>query len=203
MKFGFKLLELRKKEGLSQEELAYKLDVTRQTISKWELNETSPDIMQAKKLSKIFSVSLDELVDNDIKDILTEKISNTEALAALIIKILKIFGVISIIVLTLFMLYKLFFVSTYAWFIGGKTYIHCKLGEKDYSYEITYIENELENSNRHDKEFERYPYKISNIQRLEGSSYLGGIIDIEKYECYYQFIEGVYGYFEEHGGSCD
>ena len=55
MELGNKILELRKKEKLSQEELAEKINVTRQTISKWELNETTPDIKQAKELSKIFN----------------------------------------------------------------------------------------------------------------------------------------------------
>lgn len=40
MKFNEKLIQLRKKEGLSQEELGYKLNVTRQTVSKWELGQT-------------------------------------------------------------------------------------------------------------------------------------------------------------------
>ena len=54
MDLGKKILELRKKENLSQEQLAEKMNVTRQTISKWELNETTPDIKQAKELSKLF-----------------------------------------------------------------------------------------------------------------------------------------------------
>ena len=59
MEIGNKILELRKKNNLSQEALAEKIGVTRQTISKWELGETSPDIKQAKELSKVFNVSLD------------------------------------------------------------------------------------------------------------------------------------------------
>ena len=43
MKIGKKIMDLRKKNGLSQEELAEKVGVARQTISKWELGETSPD----------------------------------------------------------------------------------------------------------------------------------------------------------------
>lgn len=93
MDIGNKILELRKKNNLSQEQLAEKMKVARQTISKWELGETSPDIKQAKELSKIFNVSLDELVDNDIKDLVIEKVSNTEKLAGIIIKILKIIGI--------------------------------------------------------------------------------------------------------------
>lgn len=52
METGNKISELRKKNNLSQEELAEKIGVARQTISKWELGETSPDIKQSKELSK-------------------------------------------------------------------------------------------------------------------------------------------------------
>lgn len=64
MDIGKNILMLRKKQGLSQEQLAEKMGVTRQTISNWELEESSPDIKQAKELSKIFNVSLDQLVNN-------------------------------------------------------------------------------------------------------------------------------------------
>ena len=80
MEIGNKILELRKKNNLSQEALAEKIGVSRQTISKWELGETSPDIKQAKELSKVFNVSLDELTDNDIKNVLEAKVSNTQVL---------------------------------------------------------------------------------------------------------------------------
>lgn len=73
MEIGNKILELRKKNTFSQEQLAEKMGVARQTISKWELGETSPDLNQAKELSKIFNISLDELTNNDIKDILITK----------------------------------------------------------------------------------------------------------------------------------
>ncbi len=61
MELGNKIYELRKKHKLSQEQLADQIGVARQTISKWELGETSPDIKQAQKLSQIFDVSMDEL----------------------------------------------------------------------------------------------------------------------------------------------
>lgn len=85
MNLGNKIMTLRKKNNLSQEDLAEKVGVTRQTISKWELEETTPDINQAKKLSMIFNISLDELVNNDVNSILIEKVSNTERLAGIII----------------------------------------------------------------------------------------------------------------------
>lgn len=72
MKFSEKLIELRKKEGLSQEELGYKLNVTRQTISKWELEQTTPEMEKLVEMSKIFKVSVDELIND------TETISNQD-----------------------------------------------------------------------------------------------------------------------------
>lgn len=64
MDIGKNILNLRKSARLSQEQLAEKMKVTRQTISNWELEESSPDIKQAKELSKIFNISLDQLVNN-------------------------------------------------------------------------------------------------------------------------------------------
>ena len=93
MNLGNKILVLRKKENLSQEQLAEKMDVTRQTISKWELNETTPDIKQAKCLSNIFKISLDELTDNDMGNLVMQKVSNTEKLAGLVLKVSKWLGV--------------------------------------------------------------------------------------------------------------
>ena len=61
MELGNKILELRKQEKLSQEQLAEIIGVTRQTISNWELEESSPDLKQAKELSRFFNISLDDL----------------------------------------------------------------------------------------------------------------------------------------------
>lgn len=71
MNLGNHLYEARKKAGLSQEEVAEKLTVSRQTISKWETNETAPDIFHFWHLAKLYSVTLDELMnyDTDVKEI--------------------------------------------------------------------------------------------------------------------------------------
>ena len=66
MTLGNHLYNARKKSGLSQEDVAAKLGVSRQTISKWELDETLPDIRQAKRLAVLYHLSLDELIDFDI-----------------------------------------------------------------------------------------------------------------------------------------
>ncbi|MBQ7374154.1 MAG: helix-turn-helix domain-containing protein [Clostridia bacterium] len=62
---GNKLYDLRKTTGLSQEELADKLGVSRQAISKWERGEALPDTANLIALAKLYNVSLDELVGND------------------------------------------------------------------------------------------------------------------------------------------
>ena len=66
MSLGNNLFKARKKKGLSQEEAAERLGVSRQTISKWEVDETLPDIRQAKKLAVLYGLSLDELIEFDI-----------------------------------------------------------------------------------------------------------------------------------------
>lgn len=71
MSLGNNLFSARKKKGLSQEDVAEKLGVSRQTISKWETDETLPDICQSKKLATLYGLSLDELIEYniDIKEI--------------------------------------------------------------------------------------------------------------------------------------
>ena len=62
MEFNNKPYELRKQKGFSQEELANRLNVSRQTISKWEVGESTPDMEKLVAISDLFGVSLDELV---------------------------------------------------------------------------------------------------------------------------------------------
>lgn len=83
MDIGIKINKLRKEKGLSQEELASLLNVSRQTISKWESNNGLPDAYNLVELSKLFNVTTDYLLrdeytcDGDIpqlKSLITEKI---------------------------------------------------------------------------------------------------------------------------------
>jgi AbrB family looped-hinge helix DNA binding protein len=60
--FSDNLLQLRKINQISQEELAEKVNVSRQTLSKWETGESLPDIEKSKLLAEIFGVTLDDLV---------------------------------------------------------------------------------------------------------------------------------------------
>ena len=68
MKFEEKLMKLRKEKVLSQEELAEKLNVTRQTISKWELGQSKPDMDKLKEMSVLFEVPIENLI-NDTMDV--------------------------------------------------------------------------------------------------------------------------------------
>lgn len=77
MKISEKIYELRKKNNLSQEELADKLDVSRQTISKWELGESSPDFDKIVPLCEVFNISTEELLrDRKIEE--KESITTTK-----------------------------------------------------------------------------------------------------------------------------
>lgn len=67
MQLGNNIYNSRREKGLSQEKLAEKINVTRQTISNWELGETSPNPEQLILLSKTLEKSIDELVGNDFE----------------------------------------------------------------------------------------------------------------------------------------
>lgn len=68
MGLGSGLFHARRKSGLSQENVAEKLGVSRQTISKWETGETLPDIRQAKGLATLYHMTLDELIEYDFDE---------------------------------------------------------------------------------------------------------------------------------------
>lgn len=113
---GNKLVNLRKEKKLSQDALADKLGVTRQTISNWELNITKPDIIQIKNLSEIFNMSIDELLDNNTKDIIEKKISNTEKLTNKTNKYIKIT------LITLYFIILIFLISLTIYFFNKKDF---------------------------------------------------------------------------------
>ena len=67
MTFGDKLQYLRKTKGISQEELASQLNLSRQAISKWENNSSIPDVENIVKLSNIFDVPTDYLLKSEVE----------------------------------------------------------------------------------------------------------------------------------------
>ena len=67
MIFADKLIDLRKKNGWSQEELAEKLNVSRQAVSKWEGAQSVPDMSRIIQLSELFGVSTDYLLKDNLE----------------------------------------------------------------------------------------------------------------------------------------
>ena len=66
MTIGERLLKLRKEKNISQEELANELDVSRQTISKWETDQSSPDFDKIIPLCEYFGITSDELLTGNV-----------------------------------------------------------------------------------------------------------------------------------------
>ena len=186
MGFGNKIMELRKKKGMSQEELAEKVGVARQTISKWELGETSPDLKQSKELSKIFNISLDELTENNIKEILVEKTSNTERLAGLILKLIKIMVIFVIVVPILYIITFIIFKNVRKNNSGRlmDTSIECSLHDETYNYEFVYYE------------------QTGQIKEAGGDGYLINVTDADKYSDAYQALDKIDAYVKNNGGTC-
>ncbi|GAA0428936.1 hypothetical protein GCM10008934_18240 [Virgibacillus salarius] len=98
--FGHKIKSLREKNGLSQENLAKQLNVSRQAVYKWETNKGYPDIVNLIRISDIFEVTLDELIreDKDLQDKITideeeyfEKLSDPGFYIGIIILFISIF----------------------------------------------------------------------------------------------------------------
>lgn len=136
MNFGNKLVKLRKENKLSQEELADKLGVSRQTISNWELNVTKPDIDYMKRISKIFCISIDEILDNDVRNILEKKISNTEKLTNKNTKNIKILLITLYCIILFALIFVIIYYSTKKDFTNMYQNVYtCTLLENDVIYD--------------------------------------------------------------------
>ena len=187
MKLGDKILELRKKNRFSQEDLGEKIGVTRQTISNWELGETAPNPEQLKLLSKYLNVSIDELLDNDIHNVLVHKVSNTEKLAGLILKIIKI----ALIGIPLFLLIMFILVIIFKNVRNKDTgmlieeSIYCTIYGEEHSYTITY------------QEYTGRPVGEG------GDTYFYDILDLGKYNDAHQIFNIINDYVKKNGGTCE
>ena len=184
MKLGENIFNLIKKQGLSQEQLGEKINVTRQTISNWELGETQPNPEQLKLLSKELKVSIDELLDNDVQAFLVEKISNTEKLAGLVLRVLKWIGILFIVFLIIDLIAFIFFVSV------RKTSV-----VESSATIICYIEN-----TKYEIEFgtDKY-FNCSNCSDKMNNE-IKEIVDFNKM---YKSMENINNYFIAHNGSCE
>lgn len=187
MKLGEKILKLRKEHSLSQEQLGEMVNVTRQTISNWELGETQPNPEQLILLSKTLNVSVDELLSNDIKPILVEKVSNTEKLAGIIIKILKVMGVLLLVYFILMVVALIVFnVPSQSVKVEQETQtvrLDCSLDGKDYNY---LIESD----------------KDDRIIDASGSDYIVDFVKDKKFNKGKILVEYIESHFKDKGGNC-
>ena len=120
MNLGEKIYQLRSQKGLSQGNLADMLEVSRQSISKWENNTAVPELDKLIKLSEIFEISLDELVKEEKtiernKEIVKPNISQAQ----------KITGIILLAFSGLLVLFSLFFNGIIIGIIGAIPFIIC------------------------------------------------------------------------------
>lgn len=145
MDLGNKIIKLRRREKLSQESLSDKLGVTRQTISNWELNITKPDILQIKKISEVFNISVDDLLDNNIRDIIEKKITNTEKMTKKTTKNLRIIIItLYFIILTSIITFTVYLLSNKDFTDEYQMEIYCTLDKEKYYLTIDSIVNELD-----------------------------------------------------------
>ena len=113
MKLADKLIELRKRNRMSQEDLAEKLNVSRQTISRWESNTAMPDADNLLGLSKVFNVTIDYLLNDDYRsddDLPKIKVMQNDNIGQIMIYLITLEVMILLIqFMTTFILQNVFF----------------------------------------------------------------------------------------------
>lgn len=185
---GEKIISERKKCKLSQEDLAEKLGITRQTISNWELNETSPDLKQASKLCDIFNISLDELTGKE-NAILT-KLDKTENNSKLIIKLVKTVGI----TLGTLIFILLCIVSIYIYSTNYYTAEPTATGEGRFCYYNGKISNYTVMKNNSDGSLS---YDIGDINIMNDLD----LYNVKKGEPK-EILEKIVKYIKDNGGTC-
>lgn len=185
---GEKIISERKKCKLSQEDLAEKLGITRQTISNWELNETSPDLKQASKLCDIFNISLDELTGKE-NAILT-KLDKTESNSKLIIKLVKTVGI----TLGTLIFILLCIVSIYIYSTNYYTAEPTATGEGRFCYYNGKISNYTVMKNNSDGSLS---YDIGDINIMNDLD----LYNVKKGEPK-EILEKIVKYIKDNGGTC-
>ena len=175
MLLGQKILNLRKQKNLSQEQLAEKIGVTRQTISKWELNDSCPDLMQAKELANFFDVTLDEL-------------SGHHQMSKGKFGFKKLFFIITYILFALsFFASVISYVVSYTSIEGEViTNLYCSLNEKEYHLRIL---SDIDSN---------------EIEAVDGDDYFFDKVEkFNIYEYSDEMIEAVREHFKANGGNCN
>ena len=184
MNLGQKIQKYRKYNKLSQEQLGELVGVTRQTISNWELNESAPDISQAKELSRIFDISLDDLTDNNIEDVLLKNISKSKTISkvTLGITIIHFLLFLTVVIFTIIII-----INTFQTKLAGEAVeINCKLANDNYYYQLDLDTNS--------KEIISFTSNDENIQTSFKYN------DNERYE---DVLDRIRVLVEQKGGICE
>lgn len=185
---GEKIISERKKCKLSQEDLAEKLGIARQTISNWELNETSPDLKQASKLCDIFNISLDELTGKE--NVILTKLDKTESNSKLIIKLVKTVGI----TLGTLIFILLCIVSTYIYSTNYYTAEPTATGEGKICYYNGKISDYTVMKNNSDGSLS---YDVGDINIMNDLD----LYNVKKGEPK-EILEKIVKYIKDNGGTC-
>ena len=167
MELGKNIVLFRKEQKLSQEELAELMNVSRQTISNWELGETMPLSEQVIKLAKIFKKTTDELLGVDTKDIIINRVNGTKELMKKQFKFTKIlFIVIYLIVLLALIIFTIYLFSIKDFTYDYEEAFSCTLDS--YSYNFVLSPGEY---NTFDEETNTYKVIDNSIWRIHVEKY--------------------------------
>lgn len=182
MSFGENLINLRRQKGWSQDDLANNLNISRQAISKWENNTSKPDVDNIEKISKIFSVKIDELLNNELPNDKAVALDvKKEEKKEKTITIVKLMIIAVIILYAISVIYK--FASLLVIVNGVQKYANLN----NYHYVITtYDENGL--AEKEECWFKDGVSKTDNIRYEEGEI-------IEENSTYLNYVEN-YGYIK-------
>lgn len=195
MSFGDTLLKIRKKKNISQEQLAQKVGVTRQTVSNWELNTTIPNIDDLKKISEALNISYDKLLNASSNK--NEGKSENIKTSKLFIIVLKVMGIIFLI--NIFILGIIFII----WRINyeqknevGSYSLKCTFNESSYSYNIAYNKKQKIINATIEGSVKEVDKGIEWIDDLDKFVFSKEITDA------FQLREYIMDKYEENGGKC-
>ena len=181
---GEKIQKFRKMQKMSQEELGEVMGVTRQTISNWESGESAPNIMEAKKLANLLSLSLDELTDNDTDNVLIKKLDKIKNISNfnLGISLMHFVVFIGLIILGIWIVINYNKVDT----VGKSVEINCKLNDSIYNYKLN------------------IDVKSDKIISLETNDYdLKSSFKYDKNDSYEDVIASIKEEVAKKGGNCN
>lgn len=186
MKLGKKILGLRKEKGLSQEDLGKKINVTRQTISNWELGGTFPNPEQLKLLSKEFQISIDELLDNDFKKEIVD--NNTKTPTNILLKVMSFILMVFISFVFLYLVLLLIYnnsIKTPQTNTELTSSINCTLYNESHELLVT------------------YESRTSKVISVDGDTYYYVLLGLNRYSNKSQIFNIINDYINRNGGTCN